>query len=178
MENRNEYSRHPVLEGFKVTIKKTNYLHMKIKYILLAFVLFIGHQLHAKEFNILDFGAITGKLSTSAVQKAVDACFSAGGGKVTVPAGTFVTGSVILKSNVNLYLENGAELLGSENILDYKIGNETHGIIFAEDAINLTISGTGTINGNGTHFYDSTKNHVYDEFDTNRTRQKGNYMPE
>ena len=54
--------------------------------------------------NVLDFGAVgDGKtLNTKALQAAIDACHSSGGGTVTVPAGRFVTGTVWLKSNVEL----------------------------------------------------------------------------
>lgn len=151
---------------------------MKIKILLLAICLTSIRLLNAAEYNIVDFGAVRGQLSTTAIQKAVDACFSAGGGRVLVPAGTFITGSIILKSNVSLYLENGAELLGSENMQDYKVLNgKKYGMVYCEDAFNVAISGTGTINGNGTRFYDATKNHVY-KFEKNRIRQKENYMPE
>ena len=149
-----------------------------MKSILLIFILLCGQNLTAKDFNILDFGAVRGQLSTAAIQKAVDICATDGGGRVIVPAGKFITGTIILKSNVNLYLENGAVLLGSENIQDYKIDGKTRGIIFAEDAFNVGISGSGTIDANGNSFYDFKKNHVYDEFEKNRTRQKENYMPD
>lgn len=150
---------------------------MKTKLFLFLW-LFTAGTLLAAEYNIVDFGAVRGQLSTTAIQKAVDACFSAGGGRVLVPTGTFITGSIILKSNVSLYLENGAELLGSENMQDYKVLNgKKYGMVYCEDAFNVAISGTGTINGNGTRFYDATKNHVY-KFEKTRIRQKENYMPE
>ena len=66
----------------------------------------------AREYNITDYGAEKGKNSTAAIQKAVDECFTAGGGRVIIPAGTFITGPVILKSNVNVFLESGAVLKG------------------------------------------------------------------
>ncbi len=135
-------------------------------------------QLQAKEYNILDFGAEEGKISTTAIQKAIDECTKAGGGRVIVPAGTYITGTVFLKSNVNVYLENGSVLKGSTNLNDYSRQGRSPGIIFCEDAINVGISGTGTIDGSGDSFYDFSKNHVYEEFDKNRTRQKENYMPE
>jgi len=149
-----------------------------MKSILLIFILLCGQNLTAKDFNILDFGAVRGQLSTAAIQKAVDICATDGGGRVIVPGGTFITGSIILKSNVNLYLEHGAVLKGSTNVEDYRFENEKHGIIFCEDAINVSISGSGMIDANGSLFYEQDKNHVYDEFEKSRTRQKENYMPE
>jgi len=149
-----------------------------MKNILLIFILLCGQNLPAKEYNILDFGAVRDQLSTIAIQKAVDKCFTDSGGRVSVPSGTFITGSIILKTNVDLYLEHGAVLKGSTNLQDYQVENEKHGIIFCEDAINVSISGSGMIDANGTLFYEQDKNHVYDEFDKSRTRQKENYMPE
>ena len=154
----------------------TNTMQTKILF-LTIFALAIL-QLQAKEYIITDFGAVHSELSTAAIQKAVDECAAAGGGRVVVPAGTFVTGTIFLKSNVNLYLENGAVLQGSKDLKDYSRAGRSPGIIYCEDAINVGISGTGTIDASGDSFHDFTKNHVYDEFEKSRTRQKGNYMPE
>lgn len=148
----------------------------RIIWLIILFPAFI--HLQAKDYNILDFGAEEGRLSTAAIQKTIDECSEAGGGKVIVPAGTFITGTVFLKSNVNLYLENGSVLKGSTNLNDYSRRCLSPGIIYCEDAINVGISGTGTIDGSGDSFYDFSKNHVYEEFDKNHTRQKENYMPE
>lgn len=151
---------------------------MKTRIFLLAISLFSLIRLNAKEYNILDFGAVVGQLSTISVQKAVDACFNEGGGHVVVPTGTFITGTIFLKSNVDLFLESGAVLLGSKNLEDYSREGRSPGIIYCEDAINVSISGQGTIDGNGDSFYDFSKNHVYDEFDKSRIRQRENYMPD
>ena len=74
-------------------------------------------------YNITDYGAKGDNrtLNTKAIQEAVDKCADKGGGTVIVPAGTFVTGCIILKSNVNLHLNNGAVLLGSPDKDDYKV---------------------------------------------------------
>lgn len=148
---------------------------------VILFCWLISMQVQAASFNILDFGAKSdGKsINTKAINAAVNKCFQSGGGTVLVPAGSFITGCIVLKSHVDLHLEAGAELLGSENMDDYKAGNEMHGIIFCEDATNVSISGFGTINGNGSHFYDSHQNHLNAaEYDKSRIRQKENYMPE
>ena len=58
----------------------------------------------------------------AAIQAAVDACTVAGGGRVIVPTGQFLSGTIVLKSNVTLYLEGGTELISSlrkEDILDF-----------------------------------------------------------
>jgi polygalacturonase len=151
---------------------------MKIKILFLAILFLPLLELQAKDYIITEFGAVPGQLSTVSIQKAVDESTAAGGGRVVVPAGTFITGTIFLKSNVDLYLENGAVLLGSKNLGDYSREGRSPGIIYCEDAINVGISGKGTIDGNGDSFYDFRKNHVYDEFDKSRIRQKENYMPE
>lgn len=151
---------------------------MKIKIFFLSIFFLAVLQLQAKDYTITDFGAIPDQLSTIEIQKAVDECAAVGGGRVVVPVGTFVTGTIFLKSNVDLYLESGAVLLGSKNLKDYSREGRSPGIIYCEDATNVSISGKGTIDGNGDSFYDFSKNHVYDEFDKSRIRQRENYMPE
>lgn len=76
---------------------------------------------HGAVYDITAYGAVadTTRLSTSAIQQAIDACNAAGGGEVLVPAGAWKTGSIFLKSNVTLRLENGATLYGSTDIRDY-----------------------------------------------------------
>jgi polygalacturonase len=150
---------------------------MKIKTILFIVSFSICNWLHGSDFNITDFGAVRGKLSTFFIQKAIDACFAAGGGRVIIPAGTFISGGITLKSNVNLYLEQGAELSGSQNIEDYPAGDISHGLVYCEDAINVAISGSGTINGNGTRFYKSDSTQGSGEFEKGGIRQREKYMP-
>lgn len=76
-----------------------------------------------------------------------------------VPAGTFVTGTLYLKSNVNLYLENGAVLKGSANLNDYKAytlpeyGLNHYGILYTYQAENVSITGQGAIDGNDQVFF-------------------------
>jgi polygalacturonase len=74
-------------------------------------------------WKITDFGAIgDGKtLNTVAFQQAIAACTAAGGGKVAVPAGTFLTGPIELKSNVDLDLDAAAIILFSRNFDDYPL---------------------------------------------------------
>src|SRR6266404_3916359 len=65
-----------------------------------------------KDFDIIKFGAKSGIASDSsaAIAKAIEACSKAGGGRVVIPAGEFLTGAVHLKSNINLYLAKDATL--------------------------------------------------------------------
>ena len=97
-------------------------------------------------------------LATAAVQKAIDATSAAGGGVVSVPAGKFLIGTVVLKDNVTLRLEKNATLLGSPNLADYRAldtfkegTNKSAGVFLvgAIDAKNVALDGEGTIDGQG-----------------------------
>lgn len=83
----------------------------------------MGLQLYdfpEKEYNIADFGAtVCDSLQTDAIQATIDACFLAGGGRVVIPAGIYLTGGLRLRSNVALYLQSGAILKGSTDPADY-----------------------------------------------------------
>jgi len=111
-------------------------------------------------FDIRDFGAVPdGKmLATKSIQAAMDACQKAGGGKVVIPPGRYLSAPLFLRSNLELELLPGAYLLGSTNFDDYPtIQGRWEGLdrtVFAslltgEDLENVTISGRGTIDGQG-----------------------------
>lgn len=117
----------------------------------------------ARIFDVLNFGAAgDGKtLDTAFINRAIDACNAAGGGVVYLPPGTYLSGTVILKSNVTLYLEAGATLLGSRNLDDYSAqagppanadAGQKH-LIFARDAENVGLAGPGRIDGQGPSFW-------------------------
>ena len=73
-----------------------------------------------KIINVRDYGAKTcDELQTEAIQKAIDDCFLAGGGRVVIPCGIFLTGGLRIRSGVELYLETGAILKGSRDPEDY-----------------------------------------------------------
>jgi len=71
-------------------------------------------------FNVRHFGAAgNGKArDTQAIQKTIDVCHAARGGTVYFPAGEYLTGTIVLKSNVTLYLHVSATILGSEQMAD------------------------------------------------------------
>jgi polygalacturonase len=111
-------------------------------------------------YNITKYGAVgDGKtLNTEAIQKAIDACSQKGGGKVIVPEGIWLSGTILLKNNITLVLNEKAVLLGSLNISDYQIldafkdgkgSSMGYCFIGAKDVNNAGISGKGTIDGNG-----------------------------
>ena len=104
-------------------------------------------QLARGLFDVRDYGAAGDgvKLDTKAIQAAIDACAQAGGGKVYLSNGTFLSGGVKLKNNVGLYVEGGAVLLASRSKDDY-----THrSLIYAENVENISVAGRGTIDGHG-----------------------------
>nr|WP_264538023.1 glycoside hydrolase family 28 protein [Flavobacterium sp. N1736] len=111
-----------------------------------------------KTYNINDFGAVAdGKtLNTAAFAKAIKACAENGGGKVLVPNGKYFTGAIHLESNVNLHLEDQAEILFSIDPKDYPIvhtsweGTELMNyspLVYAKNKTNVAITGKGTLNG-------------------------------
>ncbi len=131
---------------------------------------------------ITDHGAKPdGSVVTQSIQAAIDACAAAGGGRVLVPAGTFVTGTLLLKNNIDLHLERGAVLRGSPALehyptLDKRLDDHNKSIaksgltdperlaiveaqgqralIYANGVSNVSITGLGTIDGHGEAFWD------------------------
>ncbi len=130
------------------------------------------------DYNITSFGAISDgvTVSTISIQQAIDACHQDGGGKVVVPPGQFVCGTIILKSDVNLYLEQGASLLGSLDTADYWIDGQKHGMIYACQATGISISGEGEIDGRGSSFHLANRAHMGQDFNREVTRQGEQYM--
>ena len=125
-------------------------------------------SLETRVFNIIQHGAkADGKtVNTKAIQAAIDACGAAGGGTVVVPAGTIVTGTIWLRSHVELHLQHGAVLQASPDLDDYNRNdayaqnwssgreewNGAH-LILAVEVEDVAITGTGSIDGNGTVFF-------------------------
>jgi len=120
--------------------------------------LFFAPTVDAKSFNVKDLGAAGNgaTLDTSAFQKAFDACASAGGGTVIVPAGNYLIGSVVMAGNTTLRLDRQANLIGSPNIADYPLTQVRYegefvpghcALISATNANHIAITGGGTITG-------------------------------
>jgi len=131
---------------------------------------------HAAVCDVTKYGATgNGKsLDTVAIQKAIDACHAAGGGTVVLNNGRFLSGSIVLKSNITLRIEPGAVLLGSTNLADYEVKQPGaakapangevadeigahhigHHLIYAENAENIALEGGGAIDGQGDTFFD------------------------
>jgi len=120
---------------------------MLTRFSLLALACLTSLTAAAQTYSIKAYGAAgDGKtVATKAVQQAVDACAQAGGGTVEVPAGTYVIGTVFLKSNVELHLSSGAVLKGSPNLADYHAytlpvyGQNYYGMLFTENADHVSL---------------------------------------
>lgn len=136
-----------------------------MKRIILSIITAFGLMAaQAADYNIVSYGAVndTTRLSTEAVQRAIDECSEAGGGRVLVPTGSYKIGTIVLRSNVNLHLEHGATLYGSTRLADYRpmrssyvslrTQTETIQLIYADSVENVVIDGHGTIDGRGRSF--------------------------
>ena len=106
----------------------------------------------ASVFNVKQYGAAAdGRTKdTAAIQKAIDVCAASGGGLVYLAPGTYLSGTVVLKSNVTLHLESGATLLGSTDLDDY----DPRHLVYARGARNVGIAGRGRIDGQGETFWE------------------------
>jgi polygalacturonase len=112
-------------------------------------------------------------LDTVAIQKAVDSCAAGGGGTVLLPAGSFLSGTIVLADNITLHVSAGATLLASPHIEDFRPfppqdvpliaidgstqnkGNGPYHLIHADGRQNVAIEGSGTIRGNGRAYWDA-----------------------
>lgn len=114
-----------------------------------------------REFNVIHYGADNKgiELSTNAIQSAIDDAHRLKGGRVLIPEGTFLTGALELKSNVELHLHEKAYVSFSQDTRDYLPlvltryeGIELYNyspLIYAHHAENIAITGAGTLDGRG-----------------------------
>ena len=104
-----------------------------------------------EDYNILDFGAIADAktLNTTAIQATIDAANKNGGGRVLVPEGRFLSGTILMKSNVELHVEKGGVLLGSTRPEHYLKLNRWKAFVMADNQENIAITGQGEIDGQG-----------------------------
>jgi polygalacturonase len=128
--------------------------------------LLVNASASAREnFSVERFGAKGdgATMNTAAIQRAIDAA-AKGGGTVVFPAGTYLTGSIFVKTGVTLQVDKGVTLLGSQNIADYPLmqtriaGIEMRwpaALVNVYEQTNAAITGEGTIDGDGKVFWDS-----------------------
>lgn len=120
-------------------------------------------------FNVIDYGAVGDGVTkdTASIQRAIDEC-AVQGGTVIVPPGVYLTGSIFLRSNVELHIEQGATLLGSPDLDDYNeldaypqnFFSQNEGwsgkhLILAVEVENVALTGEGIIDGNAPAFFDT-----------------------
>ena len=137
--------------------------------VLLLFSLLFAANAFAENVSVKDFGAKGNGVTpdTQALQAAIDYAASGGGGVVSVPSGTYVCGSIWLRSDIELHLEAGAVIKGSPDINDYCAADccpQNEGEIGWGDYVsgghlllgvgvhNVTLSGPGRIDGNSDAF--------------------------
>jgi len=118
------------------------------------------------EYNILNYGAVgdANALNTQAFNEAIQDCAAKGGGKVIVPEGIFLTGTIHLMSHVHLYLQEGAEIKGTSDLdqyVPYVPADESRGpghfrwnraLLLGDHVEDVSITGSGVINGD--HVFD------------------------
>ena len=136
------------------------------KVIVILFLLpFVSLFVNARDFDVRRYGAKGDgvRKDTKSIQKAIDACSKAGGGRVVLSNGIFLTGPVKLKDGVDFHIEESAKLRASPDIADFPDwkdvkhvrsenlprGNRNACLIFADEAKDIAISGKGVIDCNG-----------------------------
>ncbi len=141
----------------------------------------IAHQ--TALFDLAALGAAGDGITdnTQVFREALAACAKAGGGTVVVPAGRFMTGPFQIFSNTEFRVEAGAEILASTNIEDYFVDGSSMessriGLIYARKAENITVTGRGSIDFQGTAFMDMTKLTPWVDFDREGTRNLVNFL--
>lgn len=127
------------------------------------------HPFSSSTYDIKNFGAVDDAktINTSMIAKAINTCATNGGGTVYVPAGVFLTGAIILKSNVHLFLDAGAVLSFCHDVNEYPVvQSRWEGVrrdvyascIYAENEENISLTGYGTLEGNGGVWWESFRN--------------------
>ena len=128
-----------------------------------------GSALFGGDFPVERFGAVGDgvTLNTTFIQAAIDACAEAGGGRVVMDRGVFLSGTLLMKSHVELHLKRGATLLGSTDPAHYPeistpyrfYGDEwvKQSLIFGDRLEDIALSGKGLIDGQGAAFKVTTR---------------------
>lgn len=119
----------------------------------------LGRQYVITDYGVKDDSTV---IQTAEIQAVIDKCAADGGGVIVIPQGTFLTGSLFFKPGTHLHLATGARLKGSDRIANFKlletrIEGETckyfAALINADNVDGFTITGNGTIDGNGYNYW-------------------------
>ena len=124
----------------------------RIKFITFALLLVCSTSAWAqKDYKASMFGIKSDgtTLNTGSIQKAVDYISENGGGRLVFYVGRYLTGTINLKSNVTIQLEEGAGLMASTSTYDYDFVNGNAALIIAKDQQNVGVTGKGLIDGQG-----------------------------
>lgn len=125
----------------------------------------VSQEMLGKRYVITEYGVSTDStvVQTERIQAVINKASQEGGGVVVVPKGVFLSGSLFFKQGVNLLVEEGGVLKGSDRIRDFKLV-ETRmegqtlkyfaALVNADDTDGFTIAGKGTINGNGYNYWE------------------------
>ncbi|MBK7625787.1 MAG: glycoside hydrolase [Bacteroidales bacterium] len=121
------------------------------KSLLLSIMLLASVGLSAKDYNASMFGVKSNgtTMNTNSIQKGIDFVSENGGGRLVFYVGRYLTGTIHMKPNVTIQLEEGAILVGSPNPLDYEFISNWTALIFAHNVNNIGITGKGVIDGQG-----------------------------
>ena len=145
--------------------RKNSLSHTLLVSLMSLFIAASASDLHAaRTCNPRDFGAKADGATkdTAAIQKAIEACAAQDGGTVQLTAGTYLSAPIVLKSNITLQVDKGAKLLGSPNHADYPEITEfrlpgIQALVSATNAENVSITGEGTIDGNGESWWQEAR---------------------
>lgn len=138
-------------------------------------------------FNIVNYGAIADgmTLNSVAINKTIDECAKRGGGTVLIPRGSYVTGPIIMKSNINLHLAKGALVIFSSDFKQYPlVVSSFEGVdaarcqspVVAENLENIAITGEGIMNGNGYYWRPLKKDKMTESQWKNHQRDYGGVL--
>ena len=137
--------------------------------LLMAFTLPYSLSVYGTDFPVERYGAVGDgvTLNTIAIQSAIDACAEAGGGRVVLGKGPYLSGTLVMRSHVELHVKKRATLLGSTQIADYPELTTDYrfygdlwakqSLIFAAGLEDIALTGKGTIDGQGAAFQVDTK---------------------
>jgi hypothetical protein len=124
---------------------------VKTNWLIFSLTIILAGACSEKNVNLItSYGAVADGITNNAVfiQKAIDEVSTKGGGQVVVPPGNFMTGTIYLKSGVDLHLEPGARLLGPTDRNDYPSQGRP-AIVMGKNQQHISISGKGIIDGQG-----------------------------